>query len=38
MGFKNIFVEKYGTQQDLLDYNNLNYLDLSKKMKNLIKK
>ena len=38
MGLKNIFVEKYGTQQDLLDYNNLNYLDLSKKMKKFDKK
>ena len=38
MGLKDKFVEKYGTQQELLDYNGLHYLDLSKKMKNFIKK
>ena len=37
MGLKNIFVKKYGTQQELLDYNNINYKYLSNKMKNFIK-
>lgn len=38
MGLKDRFLEKYGTQQELLDYSGLSFKDLSKNMKNFIKK
>lgn len=37
IGLKDSFVEKYGTQQELLDYSGLGFKDLSKQMKNFIK-
>ena len=38
MSLKDKFLEKYGTQQELLDYSGLSYKDLSKTMKNFIKR
>jgi transketolase len=38
MGLKDKFLEKYGTQEELLDYSGLSFKDLSKNMKNFIKK
>jgi len=38
MSLKDKFLEKYGTQKELLDYSGLSYKDLSKNMKNFIKK
>ena len=37
MALKDNFLNKYGTQQDLLEYSGLSYKELSKKMKNFIK-
>ncbi len=37
MSLKDKFLEKYGTQQELLDYSGLNCRDLSKSMKNFIR-
>ena len=37
VGLEDRFVKKYGTQEELLDYNNINYKYLSNKMKNFIK-
>ncbi len=37
IGLEDRFTEKYGTQQELLDYSGLNYNILSRKMKNFIK-
>mgnify|MGYP001182523936 FL=1 len=37
VGLEDSFVKKYGTQEELLDYNNINYKYLSNKMKNFIK-
>ena len=38
MSLKDKFLEKYGTQQELLDYSGLSFKDLSKTMKNFIKR
>ena len=35
--YVDMLLEKYGTQQELLDYSGLNYNILSRKMKNFIK-
>ena len=37
MSLKDKFLDKYGTQQELLEYSGLGYRDLSKKMRNFIK-
>ena len=38
MSLKDKFLDKYGTQKELLDYSGLSYKNLSKNMKNFIKK
>ena len=38
MGLKDKFLTKYGTQQELLEHSGLSFKDLSKNMKNFIKK
>ncbi len=35
MGIEDEFIEKYGTQQELLDYTGLSYKDVSRKMKKM---
>ena len=37
MGIDDIFIQKYGTQQELLDFYGLSYKDISKKMKSILK-
>tara|TARA_B100000787_G_scaffold147673_1_gene118754 strand:- start:1237 stop:2172 length:936 start_codon:yes stop_codon:yes gene_type:complete len=37
MSLKDKFLDKYGTQQELLEYSGLGYRDLTKKMRNFIK-
>ena len=37
MGIDDKFIEKYGTQQELLDFYGLSYKDISKKMKSVLK-
>ena len=38
MGLKDEFLKKYGTQQELLEHSGLSYKDLSRNIKNFIKK
>ena len=38
MGLKDKFLDKYGTQQELLEYSKLSYKDLYNKMKFLLEK